>query len=316
MRLISYGSPPTEVSSPTPQTPQLANTLTEHPLATPMFDNALTASLPPVQSSHPPPVSRTPPPPSPPPPPRTLTPLPPSPPPPPPPPSPSTPRAPLSQQSVPQPVLDPDIEPRSHPSPESSQQQDESPDPVAPCAVCGEVRTRMRSRLCHTCRRRHHLKCVKLKGAVSDQLSRWTCPTCLRGGNNTDPVNNLTDDELSARLHHLVANWKKNIRVLARVPKGARVQAAEALTKLLDDVSDNNNITSWARLFGFSFGALRNPTRTPQSGQAKTSLATKIRAQINSYMDGNFLPDTVVNSNLRQGPRGNSDESLGRRVAS
>ena len=174
----------------------------------------------------------------------------------------------------------------------------------------------MRSRLCHTCRRRHHLKCVKLTGAVSEQLGRWTCPTCLRGGNNTDPVNNLTDDELSARLHHLVANWKKNIRVLARVPKGARVQAAEALTKLLDDVSDNNNITSWARLFGFSFSALRNPTRTPQSGQAKTSLATKIRAQINSYMDGNSLPDTVVNSNHRQGPRANSDESLGRRVAS
>ena len=174
----------------------------------------------------------------------------------------------------------------------------------------------MRSRLCHTCRRRPHLKCVKLTGAVSEQLGRWTCPTCLRGGNNTDPVNNLTDDELSARLHHLVANWKKNIRVLARVPKGARVQAAEALTKLLDDVSDNNNITSWARLFGFSFGALRNPTRTPQSGQAKTSLATKIRAQINSYMDGNSLPDTVVNSNHRQGPRANSDESLGRRVAS
>ena len=109
---------------------------------------------------------------------------------------------------------------------------------------------------------------------------------------------------------------EKNIRILARVPNGASVQAAEALTKLLDDISDNNNIPSWARLFGFSFGALRNPTRTPQSGQAKTSLATKIRAQINSYMDGNSLPDTVVNSNHRQGPRANSDESLGRRVAS
>ena len=32
-------------------------------------------------------------------------------------------------------------------------------------------------------------------------------------------------------------------------------------------------------------------------------------------MDSNSLPDTVVNSNPRQGPRANSDESLGRRVA-
>ena len=183
-----------------------------------------------------------------------------------------------------------------------------------PCAKCKVTNGRKQGRLCHKCDLPYHLSCVKLKKKQSKQLFVWTCPTCQTDDGAGTNINQVPDEELIIRLPQLVANWKKNIRVLPRVPKGARIAAVEALCTLLENVSTENSITSWSRLFGFAYGALKCPTTTRDTLH-KTSLSTKIKAQINQYMESNSIPCEIDNDNATR-PIKSPEETLSRRVSS
>ena len=114
-------------------------------------------------------------------------------------------------------------------------------------ATCNDpTNARKKGRSCHTCKLPYHLACVGLKQKQSKELLIWNCRRCLDGNNNDGPAPApyLPDDELATLLPQLVGNWKKNIRVLARVPKGARVAVADALATLIEDVNTSNNIMS------------------------------------------------------------------------
>ena len=113
-----------------------------------------------------------------------------------------------------------------------------------------------------------------------------------------------------------MGEWKSNIKVLSRVPKGARVAAADALATLMDEVTANNSITAWGRLLGFAFGALQCPAKTSVSSPNQPSLATKTRTQINDYMASQRLPVAPKPNEKSQKPTTDSPlTNLGKRVA-
>ena len=125
----------------------------------------------------------------------------------------------------------------------------------------------------------------------------------------------IPDANLEARLPQLLGEWKKHIRVLSRVPKGARVAAADGLATLMDEVVTRNNIAAWSRLIGFAFSALQCPSKASPSDSNQTSLTTKIRQQINDYMESFILP-VATPTDYDQRPAGEPPPAnLSKRVA-
>lgn len=70
-----------------------------------------------------------------------------------------------------------------------------------------------------------------------------------------------------------LTKFRQTIRVLKRMPKGARVPAAKKLTELIDSCSINDDVQSWMQLLSFSYIALQVPKRSSK----KNKLAVIVR---------------------------------------
>ena len=129
----------------------------------------------------------------------------------------------------------------------------------------------------------------------------------------------IQEDEIANQLPEMIGNWKAHIKVLQRVPKGARVAAAEAYCKLVDNVVDRNGIFTWAKLFGFAYVALRCPPKSPRTETNQKSLTSIVKNQINGYMATLSLPVTQTENNEDNYPNGKNSKSvkssLAKRVA-
>ena len=238
-----------------------------------------------------------------------------------------------------------------------SQQQidtaDQTSSPV-PCPRCDSVNSRKRRIECSRCNRTWHLSCVGLKRVQAEALNCWWCTDCLSPGDGLSqfpavgvatsatpsttagkeqpatgptrpPVASLLEDDgdLALRLAHL----KQTRRVIRRIPKGARNQAAAALATLIETALKGTTAARWERLLLFPFLALHVPGRADNPDDS-ASLTAKIKRQICAYMESDsFLhPATdgidfvVLNSSphhKRKRPRssGKVGEVLQRRVA-
>ena len=187
-----------------------------------------------------------------------------------------------------------------------------------PCPKCETINTRPNQRLCDKCNLPYHLRCVNLTQKASKALLTWTCRTCLDEGGGDNPIIDPTIPENLARdLPEMIANWKRHTKVLARVPKGARVAAAEALDSLMQKVVTDNDVLSWSRLFGFAFDAFKCPSKEPAPGGSnQSSLATKVRAQINNYIQTTSLPPVTDPNNISRRRDATQEYNLAKGVAS
>lgn len=106
---------------------------------------------------------------------------------------------------------------------------------------------------------------------VEDHTSaRWTsiAPTHF-SGLNTAPLdeqshatNNSTDETSFNDFAILLARCKLDIRVLKRVPRGARILAANKLSKCVEECLANPNLaTTWKNLLTFAYTSLRVPEK-------------------------------------------------------
>lgn len=79
--------------------------------------------------------------------------------------------------------------------------------------------------------------------------------------------------------------YRQTIRVLKRVPKGARIAAAKKLKELVATCVSSNNLGSWIDLLSFSYIALQVPKRSSK----KNKLTSIIRKNILNFDESPVL---------------------------
>ena len=147
---------------------------------------------------------------------------------------------------------------------------------------------------CGVCSRYWHMTCVRLNKAQANALSRWWCPDCVKISSqialsaesfssqslNTPATQQLEPDvaDTPADLGLILAGLRRSRPVVRRIPKGARIAAADALASLLEKAVASRESEPWSKLMRFPYEAL-----SARVGTAKGSLTTKIKQQIATY---------------------------------
>jgi hypothetical protein len=133
---------------------------------------------------------------------------------------------------------------------------------------------------CKVCKWLFHASCQKLSGSECKALgSNWVCNECkvlhcsIDKSSFLDKIKDLTN----------------RVRVLKRIPKGARIIVAEELEKVIRLVISKNDIASWENLLTFPYKYLFVPDR---SSVKKVSLATLVKR--------NFISDTEPSISIRK----------------
>ena len=168
------------------------------------------------------------------------------------------------------------------------------------CPRCGDINKKKRRIECSICNREWHLTCVRLKRNQADALSCWWCPTCVKHGNSQSQLNETARAKPSpdarndaADLTMNLTNLRKSKKVVSRIPKGARIQAADALTTLLETAMRETSQATWTKLLAFPLVALAVPPRSETC--PSDSLTSMIKSQIRQYMESaspNLVPPT------------------------
>ena len=120
---------------------------------------------------------------------------------------------------------------------------------------------------------------------------------------------NVFSDTLQApnvKLDNLL-NFERKGPVIKRIPKASRNQVCLALTKVLSDVINNNDIPSWSKLFRFTREILHGKTRAGR--KKKNSLATIINRRILSFNEGSSKEEVTPSNNPK------SDSTLASQVS-
>ena len=205
-------------------------------------------------------------------------------------------------------------------------------DSVNICKKCTEISKRKCKIQCDKCQNWWHLTCVPIKKAQASALTQWWCPSCLTDDASSQvspdvsrPSVHISDESGHIDITEAIAKLRKNRNVISRIPKGARIQTAEALTKMIETALDEKSNGAWFQLFRFPFLALSIPARD-NTAASQVSLTTKIKRQVADYMSGSASQSQLSSdedgrlksSRSRRGGKGEKrlsvDEALGKRV--
>ena len=108
--------------------------------------------------------------------------------------------------------------------------------------------------------------------------------------------------------------FQKTGPVLKRIPKGSRPKVAKALTQILEDIVNKNDITSWQKLFLFARSCLGG---TKRGGKKNKSLATIINKRLLDFMssDGNQSSEPPAKPVKPKKQKPGKKSSISQRVA-
>ena len=98
---------------------------------------------------------------------------------------------------------------------------------------------------------------------------------------------NTPNDNITVNTNFLkdFVKFKKNQRVLLRIPKAARISAADALAVAINAALKNGTQSAWEKLFGFANFALALPYRSAHNSvNSRVSLATTIKNNIELFL--------------------------------
>ena len=201
--------------------------------------------------------------------------------------------------------------------------EDSNGDELAPCGKCSLNQFQSRKTLwiqCTACRPGwFHVACLGLSGRAAQVLresNEWRCGISCSAEVSTIPTIHPTIDhnEESLRLDP----YYPGVRVIKRIPKGARNLAANKMADLIDRCVEENVTDTWSELFHFSWRRLYQPgkeTRAKKSvsGSLGSSLTTRIKNQLNA---SNPCPPTlsVQAKPARNGKGKNAHDKLAKLV--
>ena len=199
-----------------------------------------------------------------------------------------------------------------------------------PCGICNLNRHQSQKRnwiQCTACRPGwYHCSCLGISGAVARTLEasqRWKCGRACSG---SVPPNNLTLASSTTTglpapgdvTLDLEPNYP-GVRIISRIPKGARYLAASKLTEILNICVDENTTEAWAELFHFAWRRLYQPHHDPGGlgRRPNSSLTTKLKHQLNAQDPAPLTSNNKVQKQQRkkvQEFEKNVSDRLSRRV--
>ena len=119
------------------------------------------------------------------------------------------------------------------------------------CASCRLSNRRKKGRT-GSCQDYFHLSCVNLTNRSSQKITTWNCKNCLMNYDTQPETNSLDEtntpnDNITVNTNFLkdFVKFKKNQRVLLRIPKAARTSAADALAVAINAALQNGTQSAW-----------------------------------------------------------------------
>jgi hypothetical protein len=124
--------------------------------------------------------------------------------------------------------------------------------------------------------------------------------------------NDHGSDALSpSPLHSRLIGLKGTTVIARRIPKGARIVAADALAVTIDAVTKENSFSNWQRLLLFSANCFQMPLSEPAR---KGSLTSLIKNNIMAFLEKRDIASPAICPKKRR--PSNTDYGLGKRVQS
>ena len=136
-----------------------------------------------------------------------------------------------------------------------------------------------------------HVTCLGLRGATAEALRdrcRWRCGFACSGGNapgtnqvsepaETHPTSQGTPHQTrQTQILGLEPSYP-GVKIVQRIPKGARHLAATKFANILDTCSEENTAEAWKDFFHFAWLRLFQPPTELLAGKSKKSLTAKIK---------------------------------------
>ena len=190
-----------------------------------------------------------------------------------------------------------------------------------PCGVCNLNRHESRKFLwiqCTVCRPGwFHVTCLNLTGAAAEALKasrNWRCGrTCSASGQppREPPVQQSPENNPNSRIpsQRLVEPHFPGVKVVQRIPKGARHLAATKLAGILDRCTEENTAEAWSDLFNFAWVKLGQPPAGDKNNPSNSSLTSKLKNQLNSLSPQIHLPAYNSRKRTRKKHRGSSEDT-------
>ena len=162
-------------------------------------------------------------------------------------------------------------------------------DGPVPCAKCGIDNSQTRSRkwiVGENCCLWYHVTCVKLTRQI-EAIGGDRIGPCCSAVSSTGLPGKVTIN--------------RNGPVLKRVPKASKIQAAKALTEVLEQVVIKNSLTAWQRLFDFARQCLSKPSRGRKKSKSLAAVVNKLIKD--------FTEHKLVEKNVSQNTSNNRKKS-------
>ena len=147
------------------------------------------------------------------------------------------------------------------------------------CVVC-HLSSRRKSGLSRIkCHNYFHLSCIKprISANTARLLPSWHCPNCIFGTVTSPDEPSITGATSSAPvidpigvLNSAVYTRQSN-RVILRIPKSCRIQAASALSDTINNALLSQTPLSWTKLFFFAMEVFGIPTQSDNHRTSKTA---------------------------------------------
>ena len=124
---------------------------------------------------------------------------------------------------------------------------------------------------------------IRIHGHLSNRCAGSGVSLCSQGSlssirspedSETPPVAQYSSSELL-----FSSELRQSTPVLKRIPRAARHLAATKLASVLDDVSEKNDSSSWARLFKFGRRCLAQPRRGGQRRSLTSAVSDSYRGR-------------------------------------
>ena len=161
------------------------------------------------------------------------------------------------------------------------------------CGTCPSQSTRKAAIICSKCGMRWHTACARITIAQSRALSVWHCnkcqsyaSACTSSGVHVarQSIHQAEDLGSQPTLTDHLAHLRRTSTIIKRIPKAARISAADCLSKLIDKAISEPSADAWERFLSFAFVAFRAPDKTARD--QRVTAASTIKKQIVDFEAG------------------------------